>query len=134
MSMLKPFLLCFFTEVCCGPEASTQIGIWEYATDQVIRVIESVTWPCVRVYTHKPLTRGQCVKNKNCWKALSLAARYGNRTVADVPAFCLPSLQQTLMDFVCCKSVYGSTTLSVNSRLVHLLAVLIPLTYHVPPF
>lgn len=31
-------------------------------------------------------------------------------------------------------SVYGSTMLSVNSRLVHLLAVLIPLTNLVPPF
>lgn len=38
------------------------------------------------------------------------------------------------MGFVCCRSGYGSTTLSVNSRLVHLLAVLIPLTYHAPLF
>lgn len=51
------------------------------------------------------------------------------------PFVCPPlSLQQKLMGFVCCKSGYGSTTLSVNSRLVHLLAVLIPLTYHVPLF
>lgn len=42
-SMLKPFLLHFFSEMCSGPGASSQIGIWEYATDQVIRVIESVT-------------------------------------------------------------------------------------------
>lgn len=38
------------------------------------------------------------------------------------------------MGFICCRSGYGSTTLSVNSRLVHLLAVLIPLTYHAPLF
>lgn len=58
------------------------------------------------------------MENKNCWKALSLAARYGNGTVGDVPAFCLPRLQQTLMDFL------GCTTLSLKSRRVHLRAVL----------
>lgn len=48
-SALKPFLLYFFSEMGSGPGASSQIRIWEYATDQVIRVIQSVTWPCVCV-------------------------------------------------------------------------------------
>lgn len=43
-SMLEPFLL-----HCSGPGASSQIGIWESATDQVIRVIESVTEGCACV-------------------------------------------------------------------------------------
>ncbi len=31
-SVLKPFLLYFFSEMCSGPGASSQIGIWERTT------------------------------------------------------------------------------------------------------
>lgn len=49
-SMLKPFSL--YSEMCSGPGASSQIGIWEYATVQVIRVVESVTGASLCVCMH----------------------------------------------------------------------------------
>lgn len=56
-----------FSEICSGPGASSQIGIWEYATNQVIRVIESVTGGlhvCVSVCMQASRSP-ECVTNKN---------------------------------------------------------------------
>lgn len=58
------------------------------------------------MYAYKPLTRGQCVTNKKCRKALSLTARYGHLTVGDVPAFCLQSPPSTKTDGFCLLQVW----------------------------
>lgn len=97
-----PFLLYFIPGSALGLGLADKLEFGEYATNQVIRVIEPVMGKEGRgARAYSGLTRGQYVTNKNCRRASSLTARYGHQTVRDVPAFCLQlSLQQTWMGFI----------------------------------
>lgn len=105
-----------------------------WQNDQVIRVIRiSDMALCVTVHTHKSRS-----PEESLWK-IGTAGKLRHwlldmeTTVGDIPAFCLPPSNKHWW-ILSALSVYGSTMLSMNCRLVHLLAVLIPLTNLVPAF
>lgn len=95
-----PFLLSFIPGCALGQGLADKLEFREYATNQVIRLIEPAKGAGVRAHTvgspEDSMWQIRIVGEPRHWQL-----DMDTKTAGDVPAFCLqPSLQQTWMGFI----------------------------------
>jgi len=120
--MQKPFLLSFFSEIYSGPGKGSQTRIWEYAKEQAIRLLESVTLACecVCVRARAGCSPRDCLlRIKTAWNPCRWLLDMKTEQLGTFQSFVSPPSNKYWWNgFVCCDSGHGSTMLSVNIRLV----------------